>query len=126
MTTTSNYITVNLKQKYIPGDFNIIHTKTQEVDCIHIVKVIYSNPATIVFWNDGTKTISKCHKPDTYSPEAGLVLCIMKKLEGSTGLYSLFEAWIPEDRFMDIPGFPITRTINDIRKEYKRSHKKNK
>ncbi len=29
-------------------------------------KVIFNNPATIVFWNDGSKTVSKASKDDTF------------------------------------------------------------
>ena len=32
---------------------------------LRITKVIFNDPATIVFWSDGTKTVSKCH-PDDY------------------------------------------------------------
>lgn len=48
-----------------------------------IKKVIFSNPATIVFWEDGTKTVVKCSKDDTFSEYAGLSMCITKKLLGS-------------------------------------------
>lgn len=48
-----------------------------------IKKVIFNNPATIVFWEDGTKTVAKCSKDDTFSEYAGLSMCITKKLLGS-------------------------------------------
>lgn len=47
-----------------------------------IKKVIFNNPATIVFWEDGTKTVAKCSKDDTFSEYAGLSMCITKKLLG--------------------------------------------
>ena len=47
---------------------------------IKIERVIFSNPATIVIWKDGTKTVTKCRKGDTYSKEAGLAICYMKKI----------------------------------------------
>ena len=31
-----------------------------------IKKVIYNNPATIICWEDGTKTVVKCSEGDTY------------------------------------------------------------
>ena len=46
-------------------------------------KVIYHNPATIVLWEDGTKTVVKCDPKDTYDPEKGLALCFMKKALGN-------------------------------------------
>lgn len=46
-------------------------------------KVIYNDPATIVIWKDGTKTVVKCTDGDTYNPEVGLAMCVCKKLYGS-------------------------------------------
>lgn len=48
------------------------------------VKVIFNNPATIVIWDDGTKTIVKRQKGDRYDKEKGLALCYMKKALGNT------------------------------------------
>lgn len=42
-------------------------------------KVIYNYPATIVLWEDGTKTVVKRQFGDTYSAMKGLALCYMKK-----------------------------------------------
>jgi len=47
---------------------------------VSIKNVIFNNPATIVFWSDGTKTVCTCSEADTYDPEKGLALCCMKKL----------------------------------------------
>lgn len=48
-----------------------------------VKKVIFSEPATIVFWTDGTKTIVKCGENDIYDPEKGVAMCCMKKLLGT-------------------------------------------
>ena len=34
-----------------------------------ITNVIFNNPATIVFWSDGTKTVVKCDERDEFYPE---------------------------------------------------------
>ena len=47
-------------------------------------KVIYAPPATIVLWEDGTKTVVKCDERDTYDAKYGLALCYMKKALGNT------------------------------------------
>lgn len=49
-----------------------------------IVNVIFNGPATIVFWRDGTKTVVKCTKGDTFSEDAGVALCIVKKMMGDS------------------------------------------
>lgn len=54
----------------------------------NIKKVIFNKPATIVYWEDGTKTVVKCGKDDTYSEETGLALCFMKKALGNKGNYN--------------------------------------
>lgn len=59
----------------------------------HITKVIYQNPATIVFWSDGTKTVSKCDSNDTYDEEKGLILCIMKKVFPNKNIGTLLGMW---------------------------------
>ena len=45
-------------------------------------KVIFNNPATIVIWTDGTKTIVKKSKGDRYDREKGLAFCYLKKIYG--------------------------------------------
>lgn len=48
-----------------------------------IKQVIFNNPATIVFWMDGTKTVVKCQDGDEFSPETGIAMCFMKKALGN-------------------------------------------
>lgn len=52
----------------------------KEKNKYEIVDVIFNGPATIVFWRDGTKTVVKCTKRDTFSEDAGVALCIAKKM----------------------------------------------
>ena len=51
-------------------------------------KVIFNNPATIVIWTDGTKTIVKRSKGDRYDKEKGLAFCYLKKIYGK-GYYKM-------------------------------------
>lgn len=53
---------------------------------LEIKKVIFNNPATIVFWADGTKTVVKAKNED-FDPEKGLALAIAKKALGNKGSY---------------------------------------
>ena len=52
-----------------------------------IEHVIYNDPATIVFWEDGTKTVVKAQPPEPYEREKGLAMAIAKKSLGNTGSY---------------------------------------
>lgn len=45
-------------------------------------KVIFNDPATIVLWADGTKTVVKCDERESFDPEKGLSMCFMKKAAG--------------------------------------------
>lgn len=54
----------------------------------NIKDVIFNCPATIVLWEDGTKTVVKTQGDDTYDPEKGLAMAICKKLYGNTGSYN--------------------------------------
>lgn len=46
--------------------------------------VVFSGPATIVFWADGTKTVVKCSENEDYERYAGFAAACMKKMFGST------------------------------------------
>lgn len=63
-----------------------------------IKRVIFNDPATVVYWLDGTKTVVKCQPGDTYSKETGLALCIAKKFLGNKGNFNdVFNQWIPRE-----------------------------
>ena len=61
-----------------------------------IKNVIFNDPATIVFWNDGTKTVVKAENEE-FDPEKGLAMAISKKVLGNKGnYYETFKKWLPE------------------------------
>lgn len=69
---------------------------------IYIKNVIFNDPATIVFWSDGTKTVVKCQPGDKFDPEKGLAMAITKKTMGNTGSYcNVFKKWIKEEKSDD-------------------------
>lgn len=64
-----------------------------------IKKVIFNDPATIVMWDDGTKTVVKTQGDETFDPEKGLAMAISKKVLGNKGNYfEEFKKWIPEEK----------------------------
>lgn len=69
---TNAFGTLNFNSKYL----------TRSDVYSNIKKVIFNNPATIVYWHDGGKTVVKCSDNDTFSEETGLVMAINKKLFG--------------------------------------------
>lgn len=60
-------------------------------------KVIFNDPATIVYWKDGEKTVVRA-ADEPYDPEKGFAMCIVKKAFGNEGsYYEIFRHWLPKD-----------------------------
>ena len=59
-----------------------------------IKKIMYKPPATIVFWNDGTKTVSVCEKGDVYNKELGFALCVLKKKYDNKTVHEMLEKYV--------------------------------
>ena len=62
-----------------------------------IKDVIFHDPATIVLWEDGTKTVVKCQrdKGDVFSKETGLALAICKKVYGNDNTFNnVMNKWL--------------------------------
>ena len=63
-----------------------------------IKNVIFNDPATIVFWDDGTKTVVKCQDGDKFDPEKGLAMAIVKKAYGNKSNYcNKMKKWLPKE-----------------------------
>ena len=64
----------------------------------NIERVIFNDPATIIIWKDGTKTVVKCQEGDTYNKETGFVMCYLKKLLGNDNTFNKeITKWVVED-----------------------------
>jgi hypothetical protein len=73
-------------------------TRTVQTVIPKIKDVIYNRPATIVFWEDGTKTVVKC-KNEKFDPEKGLAMAFSKKILGNKGnYYNVFKKWLPDEK----------------------------
>lgn len=67
-----------------------------------IKDVIFNEPATIILWADGTKTVVKCQEGEGYDPEKGMAMAISKKALGNKGNYcEVFKKWLPEEEVND-------------------------
>lgn len=51
-------------------------------------RIIFNDPATVVFWDDGTKTVVRCQNGDEFSREHGLLYAYMKRMYGNTSRYN--------------------------------------
>lgn len=55
-----------------------------------IDRILFNDPATIVFWEDGTKTVVKCMAGEKFERYAGFAAAVMKKMFGSTSAAKSF------------------------------------
>lgn len=71
--------------------------KIKEYEMKKIEKVIFNDPATIVFWRDGSKTVVKA-KDEPFDKEKGLAMAIAKNVYGNEGnYYNIFRKWCKEE-----------------------------
>lgn len=70
----------------------------REPEQVKIKQVIFNDPATIVFFQDGDKVVVKAGKGDEFHPEFGLAMACVKKMFGSYTAYREFlKQWEPQD-----------------------------
>lgn len=80
-----------------------------------IKDVIFHDPATIVLWNDGTKTVVKVQDGDRFDPEKGLTMAIVKKLLGNQGnYYNELKKWLPKEEKVEFGGVSIEDAANAL------------
>ena len=64
---------------------------------LRIKNVIFHDPATIVVWSDGEKTVVKTQNGEEFDPEKGIAMAIAKRMFGNTGSYfNEIKKWLPE------------------------------
>lgn len=75
---------------------NLLDAKTATPQ---IKKVIFNNPATIIIWSDGTKTVVKKQKGDRWDPEKGFAMAYLKKLLGGDNTFNKeIKKWVKEEK----------------------------
>lgn len=90
---------------YYPGTVDYCRKDVESTMAIYgywrqnrIKDVIFNDPATIVIWADGTKTVVKANR-EKFDPEKGLAMAIAKKFFGNQGnYYEVFKKWLPEEK----------------------------
>lgn len=102
--------------KYIDDDMiadMVHHITTPYYEKPIALKVIFNDPATIVFWSDGTKTVCKAVKGDKFDAEKGLAMCYFKKFARSEIEY--FKALNKAQRYNAKYEKPKSeRTVQDV------------
>lgn len=59
----------------------VLHTNNKpSMTMPEIDRIIFNDPATVVIWKDGKKTVVKTQKGEKYDPEKGLAMAVMKRI----------------------------------------------
>lgn len=86
------------KKKEVKKPIDSFATKQSTNRRVKIKDVIFSDPATVVFWNDDTKTVVKTRGGEEYDKEKGLAMAIIKKITGNTrDYYEIFKEWCGDE-----------------------------
>ena len=68
--------------------------RTNKLPTIRAVDVIFNDPATIIIWADGSKTVVKAEN-EKFDPEKGLAMAISKKVLGNKhDYYEVFKRYV--------------------------------
>lgn len=98
-----------------------LSSKLSNLQNLHITNVIFNDPATIVFWSDGTKTVVKTRGNDKFDPEKGLAMAISKKHMGNAdGWYKDFKKWLPEDDELT----RMTKELESIKEKFRQARER--
>lgn len=85
---------MSLYSDFATGGF--LNSSTQGKPIPQVKNIIFNDPATIVYWQDGTKTVVKTMHGDTFNEEYGVAMAYMKKIFGSsTGFKKLVVKYKP-------------------------------
>ena len=87
----------NIDEKHISKpSVTLSHTKPKVKKIYHmpnVEKILFRNPATIVWFTDGTKSVAICGHDDTYDKETGVAICLCKRMLGNKGYRELMDEW---------------------------------
>ena len=120
---TGKVATVNTPYHHFPADLEIIFSSSnnlkrlkRRIPYINVdtkktdykeglvaeltpINVIFNPPATIVFWEDGEKTVVKCGEGEVFDKEKGLAMAFCKRVWGNKGRFNtMFEKWCFDDK----------------------------
>lgn len=76
-------------------------------------KLIVNGPATVILWDDGSKTVAKCNKDEPFDPEKGVAIAIAKRFVSSNKLHMMFDGALSQINGSD--NNPFNTWIESIR-----------
>lgn len=87
---------------YLTFDLNNVQNVRKYMK-LAVDRVIYNDPATIIIWKDGSKTVVKCMEGEDFDPEKGFAMCYLKKVLGSEYGATMRKYVKPELKKREVP-----------------------
>lgn len=83
---------------------------------IKVKSVKFSGPATIVFFEDGTKAVTKCRDGDEYDINLGVSWAICKKVARDRGLIvkEFITCVVPQESYRSMPTFTTHVSVRTV------------
>jgi hypothetical protein len=81
-----NSYTITLHANDFAKEYDSLWTKVEGKFMPGVKQVIFSNPATIIIWTDGTKTVVKAIN-EPFDEEKGFAMAYLKKMYGHRNTY---------------------------------------
>lgn len=83
---------------------------------IKVKSVKFSGPATIVFFEDGTKAVTKCRAGDEYNINLGVSWAICKKVARDRGLTvkEFITCVVPQESYRSMPTFTTHVSVRTV------------
>lgn len=83
----SSFLENELKEDEIDNDLNLIRMieeleEEEQYDYLAYERIIFNDPATIVIWADGTRTVVKACKEDKFDKGVGLKTALLQRVFG--------------------------------------------
>ena len=82
-----SFLENELDEDEIDNDLNLIRMieeleEEEQNDYLAYERIIFNDPATIVLWADGTRTVVKACKEDKFNKEVGLKTALLQRVFG--------------------------------------------
>ena len=83
----NSFLENELKEDEIDNDLNLIRMieeleEEEQYDYLAYERIIFNDPATIVIWADGTRTVVKACKEDKFDKGVGLKTALLQRVFG--------------------------------------------
>lgn len=93
---TSGYVTTYTGDGTWTYDTKTGVCKKKEPEKLTVKDVIYHDPATIVYFSDGSREVVKRCEFDEYDEQTGLLMCVAKKFLGKDDFHKMLKKYVKD------------------------------